>query len=63
MKKFFAFIVLLAVSILNLEAQTTLVSSITPASSTKYHAYKSSGEIIKLGGGRYTAYIWNREID
>ena len=50
MKKFFAFIVLLAVSILNLEAQTTLVSSITPASSTKYHAYKSSGEIIKLGG-------------
>lgn len=50
MKKFFALIVLLAVSILNLEAQTTLVSSITPASSTKYHAYKSSGEIIKLGG-------------
>ncbi len=50
MKKFFAFIVLLAVSILNLEAQTTLVSSITPASSTKYHAYKSSSEIIKLGG-------------
>ena len=50
MKKFFALIVLLAVSILNLEAQTTLVSSITPASSTKYHAYKSSGEVIKLGG-------------
>ena len=50
MKKFFALIVLLAVSILNLEAQTTLVSSITPASSTKYRAYKSSDEVIKLGG-------------
>ena len=22
---------------------------------------RKSGEIIKLGGGRYTAYIWNRE--
>ena len=21
------------------------------------------GEIIKLGGGRYTAYIWNREVE
>ena len=24
---------------------------------------QKKGEIIKLGGGRYTAYIWNREID
>ena len=23
----------------------------------------ASGEIIKIGGGRYTAYTWNREID
>ena len=22
-----------------------------------------SGEIIKIGGGRYTSYTWNREID
>lgn len=22
-----------------------------------------SGQIIKLGGGRYTSYIWNREND
>lgn len=50
MKKFFALIVLLAVSILNLEAQTTLVSSMTPTSATKYRTYKSSGEVIKLGG-------------
>ena len=24
---------------------------------------QKSGEIIKLSGGRYTAYIWNREND
>lgn len=24
---------------------------------------QKKGEIIKLGGGRYTAYIWNREIE
>lgn len=24
---------------------------------------QKKGKIIKLGGGRYTAYIWNREID
>ena len=23
----------------------------------------ASGEIIKIGGGRYTSYIWNREKD
>lgn len=22
-----------------------------------------SGEVIKIGGGSYTAYTWNREID
>ena len=22
-----------------------------------------SGEVIKIGGGRYTSYTWNREID
>ena len=22
-----------------------------------------SGEILKIGGGRYTSYTWNREID
>ena len=22
-----------------------------------------SGEIIKIGGGRYTYYTWNREVD
>ena len=22
-----------------------------------------SGEIIKIGGGRYTAYTWNREAE
>lgn len=26
-------------------------------------ALHSSGEIIKLSGGRYTAYIWNREVE
>ena len=24
---------------------------------------RKNGEIIKIGGGRYTSYIWNREVD
>lgn len=24
---------------------------------------RENGEIIKIGGGRYTSYIWNREVD
>ena len=26
-------------------------------------ALQENGEIIKIGGGRYTSYIWNREVD
>jgi len=26
-------------------------------------SFLASGEILKIGGGRYTSYIWNREVD
>ena len=26
-------------------------------------SFLASGEVLKIGGGRYTSYIWNREVD